>query len=62
MCVMWCVCVCVCVCVRVYEMQFMDIVFEVEAHIAEVLCIEYSPLHDSTFLTYSDCTYSTSCL
>ena len=27
-------------------MQFMDVVFDVEAHIAEVLCIEYSPEHD----------------
>ena len=24
-------------------MQFMDVVFEVEAHIAEILCIQYSP-------------------
>lgn len=31
---------------RVYELQFMDVVFEVEAHDAEVLCIEYSPPTD----------------
>ena len=31
---------------RVYDMQFMDVVFEVEAHIAEILCIEYSPEHE----------------
>ena len=31
---------------RVYDMQFMDVVFEVEAHDAEVLCIEYSPEYE----------------
>ena len=44
---------CVCV-VRVYDMQFMDVIFEVEAHIAEVLCIEYSPEHDGDHHFYSD--------
>ena len=32
-------------------MQFMDIVFEVEAHSADILCIEYSPLHNGTSFT-----------
>ncbi|CAI8049410.1 WD repeat-containing protein 62, partial [Geodia barretti] len=32
--------------IRVYELQFMDVVFQVEAHDSEVLCIEYSPLSD----------------
>ena len=31
---------------RVYDLQFMDKIFEVEAHDSEVLCIEYSQTID----------------
>lgn len=38
---------------RVYDLQFMDVLYEVEAHDAEILSIEYSDPSSSKAILYS---------